>query len=281
MSDMIFKEFYEYAEKNLTLGLPLLISGGCGLNCEWNTKWKKSGLFPEIFIPPCANDSGSSIGTAIDAQRFYTNKSKIKWSVYAGQEFIMDNTNLEDDFIVMDLNLEFLASLLHQGKIFAWVQGKYEMGPRALGNRSLLASPFNSLTKDRINKIKERERFRPVAPVCLEEDVGLHFEWSGPSPYMLFFQTVRNKQLEAITHVDGTARVQTVNKDQNFLLHELLAEFRKQSGVGVLCNTSLNYSRRGFINQMRDLVFYSKARGLDGFVVSQKMYLSTKNNSQI
>src|SRR6185312_16475051 len=110
----------------------------CGLNCDWNTQWKECGLFSDVFVPPCANDSGVSIGAAIDAQRYYTGQAKITWSVYAGAPFILDETDPRD-FVGTPLNLAEVSHDLRNGKVIAWVQGRYEIGPRALGNRSLLA----------------------------------------------------------------------------------------------------------------------------------------------
>ncbi|TIL83518.1 MAG: proline dehydrogenase, partial [Mesorhizobium sp.] len=125
----------------------------------------------------------------------------------------------------------------------------------------------------RLNRIKNREGFRPIAPVCLEEDVALHFDLARPSPYMLFFQRVLDSRLEAVTHVDGTARAQTVSREQNTRLFQLLTSFKAQSGVGVLCNTSLNFNGTGFINRASDLLAYARATGLDGFVINDAFYL--------
>ena len=175
------------------------------------------------------------------------------------------------------LDYRQLAAFLLDGHVIGWVQGRYEMGPRALGNRSLLASPFPAAMRDRLNSIKQRESYRPVAPVCLEEDVGRDFDWVGPSPHMLYFQRVRSPTLQAITHVDGTARVQTVNQNQNPRLHRLLTEFRELSGHGVLCNTSLNFKGRGFINRMSDLIRFQKAADIDGMVVGDKTYIPSLN----
>ena len=187
--------------------IPLLISGGCGLNCDWNTKWKDSNPFEEVFIPPVANDSGSAIGTAIDAQLYYTGKAKIEWSVYSGEDFINNEISLED-IDIYDLDYHNIAVFLSQNKVIGWVQGKYEIGPRALGNRSILASPLDNKMQFQLNKIKLRENFRPVAPICIEEDVSKYFDWKNEgSPYMLYFQRLRTDKLPAITHVDGTARV--------------------------------------------------------------------------
>jgi hydroxymethyl cephem carbamoyltransferase len=273
ISDQIFDIFYQFAKENLTEKLPLLISGGCGLNCDWNTQWKNCGLFPEVFVPPCTNDSGSAIGTAIDAQFYYSGNAKISWDVYAGTEFIED-INCDGMFEVYDLNYDQVAKFIYEDNIIAWVQGKYEIGPRALGNRSLLASPFQEEMQARLNQIKKREGYRPIAPICLEEDVSENFDWSDPSPYMLYFQKLKTDQLKAVTHVDNTARVQTVNSSQNPQLHELLIAFKGLSGFGVMCNTSLNFLGTGFINEMSDLVYYVQQQKLDGFVVNNKFYVA-------
>lgn len=274
-SNAIFNKFYEYARQHLDEKLPLIISGGCGLNCDWNSQWKSCGLFTDVFVPPCTNDSGVALGAAIDAQFFYTGNAKIEWNVYAGDYFLNDIKNtITDGFQEFPLNVSKLCEYLADDKVFAWAQGRAEMGPRALGNRSLLAAPFNAEMKERLNKIKFRENFRPIAPVCLLDEMGKYFDNQDNSPYMLFFQRVHSTKLGAVTHVDGTARAQTVRKNQNPELYNLLTEFKNQTGCGVLCNTSLNFPGRGFINRLSDLAEYAKKRELDGFVVSDKMYLS-------
>ena len=149
----------------------------------------------------------------------------------------------------------------------AWVQGRWEMGPRALGNRSILAEPFSTATRDRLNEIKGREDYRPIAPVCRLEEAGSLFDRDFPDPYMLYFRRVANDTLGAVTHVDGSARAQTVTSDSNRPLHDLLSAFSGRHGAGVLCNTSLNFRGLGFINRMTDLEAYCVARGLDGMVV--------------
>lgn len=270
-SDALFERFADFARKHLTAGLPLLVAGGCGLNCDWNTHWERLGLFEDVFVPPCANDSGSAIGTAVDALRHYTGQAKIDWTVYAGEEFVLDDADLAG-VVAAPLDLAEMAHRLSEGAVLAWVQGRYEIGPRALGNRSLLAMPFTREMHARLNRIKQREGFRPIAPVCLEEDVPHHFDSRGPSPYMLFFQNVRSENLKAVTHVDGSARIQSVNAGQNPRLHALLTAFKRRTGCGVLCNTSLNYKGMGFINHLSDLVDYAREVGLDGFVVGDTSY---------
>lgn len=273
----IFDRFYAAAKDNLRERLPLLISGGCGLNCNWNTHWRNSGLFHDVFVPPCPDDSGIAVGVVADAQRHFTGSAKLAWSVYSGEPFGWDAT-VPDTFEHFDLDYSRVVSLLREGAVIAWVQGRAEIGPRALGNRSLLAAPFERATTDRLNWIKKREAYRPIAPVCLAEEVSKWFDWSGASPYMLYFQRVKSPRLAAITHHDGSARVQTVSAAENPPLHELLRVFSELTGVGVLCNTSLNFPGRGFINKMSDLVCYVTDRELDAMVVEDHLFVRRRSS---
>ena len=273
VSNRIFDRFYQYAESNMTKGMPLLISGGCGLNCDWNTKWRETNFFSEVFVPPVANDSGSAIGTAIDAQFYFTGNPKIDWSVYSGQEFITNDAFDVSLFDTYETSYTMIADMLANNLIISWVNGKYEMGPRALGNRSILASPFHEKTRVRLNEIKQREQFRPIAPVCLEEDAERWFGCNQPSPFMLYTQLVSTDALAAVTHVNRTARIQTVSSATNNHLYKLLVAFKARTGYGVLCNTSLNFKGRGFINSIGDLSAYTIERNLDGFVIEGRIYL--------
>jgi predicted NodU family carbamoyl transferase len=272
-SDKIFDVFYRFAKANLKKRMPLLIAGGCGLNCDWNTKWRETDLFSEIFVPPVANDSGSAIGTAIDAQFHFTGNPKIDWNVYSGLEFVTTGSFDLAQYDRYEVNYELIADMLANDLILGWVSGKYEIGPRALGNRSILAAPFKKSTRVRLNRIKQREQFRPVAPVCLEEDAGKWFGCDHSSPFMLYTHRVRTDALAAVTHVNGTARIQTVSAVSNRNLYELLNAFKARTGYGVLCNTSLNFKWRGFINRIADLSAYAVKHKLDGFVVDGQSYL--------
>lgn len=272
-SDAIFDIFADFARRNLTKGLPLLIAGGCGLNCDWNTKWRETGIFSDVFVPPVANDSGSAIGTAIDAQFQLIGDPKISWDVYSGLEFAQTGIADLDEFEALDASDTLVADMLANELILAWVNGRYEIGPRALGNRSILAAPFRDETRIRLNEIKQREQFRPIAPVCLEQDAATWFGCNRPSPHMLFTFQVKTDRLLAVTHVNGTARLQTVSQSSNKQLYSLLRAFKEQTGFGVLCNTSLNFNGRGFINNLADLSRYVSQHCLDGFVVGGRAYL--------
>ncbi|WP_312236971.1 carbamoyltransferase C-terminal domain-containing protein [Stenotrophomonas sp.] len=272
-SDAIFNKFYRFAKANLKKGWPLVISGGCGLNCDWNSKWRQTGLFADVFVPPVANDSGSAIGTAIDAQFRFTGNPKIEWDVYSGLAFRSGRNFAEGKYEIWEEGCVDVASLLANDLILGWVSGKYEIGPRALGNRSIIAAPFKGSTRERLNEIKQREQFRPIAPVCLQEDAEEHFGCNRESPHMLFTFRAKTDALRAVTHVNGTARIQTVTRTSNMRLYELLVAFKALTGYGVLCNTSLNFNGRGFINNISDLDEYAVKHGLDGFVVEGRAYL--------
>lgn len=272
-SDAIFDRFHRYAISNLRKGQPLVIAGGCGLNCDWNTKWKETGFFSEVFVPPVANDSGSAIGTAVDAQFRYTGNPKIDWDVYSGLTFRADAVLDQDRYDIYESDHARVAQMLAHDLILGWVNGRYEIGPRALGNRSILAAPFRESTRVRLNKIKQREQFRPIAPVCLRDDAKQWFGCSDGSPYMLYTYRATTEALAAVTHVNGTARIQTVTSGSNESLFDLLVAFKVRSGYGVLCNTSLNFKGKGCINNMTDLDAFTVEHGLDGFVVEGRAYL--------
>lgn len=272
-SDKIFDVFYQFAKENLKKGMPLIIAGGCGLNCDWNTKWKETGLFSEVFVPPVANDSGSAIGTAIDAQFHFTSNPKIDWDVYAGLNFVLDSAIDTQQYDIYETNYEFIADILANDLVMGWVNDRYEIGPRALGNRSILAAPFRESTRVRLNEIKQREQFRPIAPVCLEEDAAKWFGCEHGSPYMLYTYRAKTNRLSAVTHVNGTSRIQTVSAESNSSLYKLLSAFKAETGYGVLCNTSLNFNGRGFINRVSDLSAYTVKHQLDGFVIDGQAYL--------
>jgi hydroxymethyl cephem carbamoyltransferase len=272
LTERIFEVFAEAARAHLPPGLPLYISGGCGLNCDWNSQWRELGHFSSVFVPPCTNDAGSAIGTAIDALHFATGDPHVEWSVYSGREFEWDSDPDPDIWRRRELDHDAVAQALASGQIFAWVQGKWEIGPRALGNRSILAEPFQAETRDRLNEIKQRESYRPVAPCCRVEDLGLVFNETFEDPYMLYFRTVKSERYAAVTHVDGSARCQTVTADGNPPLHRLLTAFSASSGAGVLCNTSLNFKGAGFINRTTDLTRYCEERGMDAMVVGDAWF---------
>lgn len=274
-TDEIFAVFRDFAQRTCDKpALPLLIAGGCGLNCEWNARWLESGLFSDVFVPPCCNDSGSAAGTAAHAKYRLTGDAKLSWSVYSGEEFVHDVPLSGGKFHKQNFDYQELARRLQNGSTIAWIEGKYEIGPRALGHRSLLASAHRNDSLERLNQIKGRENYRPIAPIATENALNV-FDPPRKSPYMLFFHRVKTDSLPSVTHVDGSTRLQTLCNDDAPHLARLLDATAKLVEDPVLCNTSLNYPRKGFINRASDLLSYAHARDLDGFAVEGEVYWKT------
>jgi hydroxymethyl cephem carbamoyltransferase len=274
LSQRLFERFAEAAVERLPAGTPLRISGGCGLNCDWNAAWQSLGHFSSVFVPPCTNDSGSAIGTAIDAMVAHEGRRHLDWNVYSGLQFETNRPPNPEVWRHRRRDDAAIADALAAGRVFAWVQGRWEIGPRALGHRSLLAEPFSTKTRDRLNEIKQREGYRPVAPVVRIEDAADAFIEDFEDPYMLYFRRVRDGRLAGVTHVDGSARAQTVRAEQEPVLHGLLTAFAERTGIGVLCNTSLNLKGHGFINRMSDLARYCHQHGVSDMVVGDDWYSS-------
>jgi len=238
--------------KKFTKSENLCIAGGVGLNSVANGLVAKEGLFKNIFIQPAAGDSGTSLGAALLVNHQILNRKR---------EFVMDTAFLGPEYndaeyekAIKQFNFpyvktkkryaEFAAKKLAEGKIIAWFQGKLEFGPRALGNRSIIANPLVTEMKNVLNsRVKFREGFRPFAAIVLEEDCGKYFDSSFPNPFMLVVYNVREQylgKLPAITHVDNSVRIQTVNKTENPQMRELLEAFKKETNYSVLINTSFN-----------------------------------------
>lgn len=271
LSNRMFEEFARAATVFVE-PVPLLVAGGCGLNCDWNTAWVRSGIFSEVFVPPCANDSGSAIGTAVDAMVHLGEEPRLTWSVDAGDEFLMDVEPDPARWRRATYLPSAIAQALAAGRVVAWVNGRYEIGPRALGRRSLLAAGDIAANLNRLNAIKRRESYRPIAPCCRAEDFDRFFNGVGDE-YMLYFAQVRDPRLASVTHVDGTARVQVVTPATNPGLYQLLTAIADRGGVPIVCNTSLNFPGRGFINRMSDLTYYCEENGVTDMVVDDRHYL--------
>lgn len=261
-----------------TTGLSnLCLAGGVALNCVLNSVVKRKGEFQNIWIQPAAGDAGTSLGAALWVNaRVGGNATGFKMEhVYYGPGY----TDAEIEHYLKSIKVSYkklghvaadTARILAQDKIIGWFQGRMEFGPRALGNRSILASPLNAEMQEKLNAIKEREDFRPVAPSVLEEDAGEWFEKAAKSPFMLFTYDIRpeqRKRIPAVSHVDGTARVQTVNGSQNPGYHELLTAFKEITGVPVLVNTSFNTRGRPVVCTPQDAVACFWTSPLDALVL--------------
>jgi carbamoyltransferase len=246
--------------KNLCLG------GGVALNGVANYRILKEGPFESVHIPPSPGDGGSAIGCA--QYLYYIHKKqrriivqdhakRIQENVYVGPSFsndeiksFLEENNIDYEYLAREQLLQTTAKLISEQNIVGWYQGKIEWGPRALGNRSILADPRDSKMKDVLNeKIKHRELFRPFAPSILEEYVSEYFDLNIPSPYMLFVAKVKKPdKIPAVTHVDGTGRLQTVSREANPLYYDLINDFYKITGVPVVVNTSMNVRGEPIVN---------------------------------
>ena len=208
----------------------LCIAGGVAYNGYMNEEFTKH--YKNVFVPPAVGDEGQAIGAYQHAD-FVLNQNVHKSQLYAGMKY---------DYVGKEkADYKEVAQAIADGKIIGWYQGKSESGNRALGNRSILADPRNPDIKNIINHtIKMREDFRPFAPVVLEEHYKEYFDTNSPSPYMSRICKVKTDKVPGVTHVDNTARIQTVNKEQNNKLYELIREFYVITGIPMLLNTSFN-----------------------------------------
>tara|TARA_X000000950_G_scaffold288045_1_gene402993 strand:+ start:778 stop:2490 length:1713 start_codon:yes stop_codon:yes gene_type:complete len=239
---------------NLTEGRydSICLAGGVGQNSVVNGKIHTKTKFKNVFIPFASHDAGLSIGAALLASNeIKTLDKKHIISPYLGSFFsndeiisIVKENNLEYEFLDDSKLFDKVAKDLSTNKVVGWFQGKSEFGPRALGNRSILVDPRNSNAKDLLNKkIKRRESFRPFAPSILEEYVSEYFENHHKTPYMervLNIREEKKKVIPAVTHIDGTGRLQTVSSKYNYRYHKLISKFNKITGVPILLNTSFN-----------------------------------------
>jgi len=225
----------------------LCITGGCGLNIKWNSAVREAAICDELWVPPFPNDSGSSIG-AVCAHRFALgNRELLSWNVYLGPKIVERGSSVQ--WRMRGCTIEEVALLLLEKRAVVILNGRAEIGPRALGNRSILADASDIEMKTRLNRIKNREWYRPVAPICLEHRAREVFDPGTPDPFMLYDHRVRgrwSKRVPAIVHEDGTARLQTLNEHQNSVVYGILVAYERLSGLPLLCNTSANLSGRGF-----------------------------------
>lgn len=277
--------------KRLTGADYLCLAGGVALNCVSNGKLQKSNVFKEVFIQPAAGDAGGALGAAQAAYYIYFNQPRVinyKHDAMSGSYLGPTFSDLDVELVAKKYKAAFkhydkfeelttdVAKLLSEGNVVGWVQGRMEFGPRALGARSILGDPRNEEMQKKLNvKIKYRESFRPFAPSVLAEKVGEYFEYDSISPYMLLVHPVkksrcyelpadfdsfdlRNKlyhlrsDLPSITHIDFSARIQTVHKETNPRYHQLISDFEKLTGYAVVVNTSFNVRGEPIVSTPND-----------------------------
>jgi len=263
---------------NLTKADFLCLAGGTALNAAANGKLMEELPFKSIYVQPAAGDDGSAMGAAL-LQYFRSTQTTHNptdyWSPYLGYE--TKNGEIESSLRASDLDYQIVqdpertvAWLLAHQYIVGWYQGRAEFGPRALGNRCILASPFPASMKDRVNQIKRRDWFRPFAPAILVEEMPRLFEFWRPSPYMTFaypLNAYARERIPAVTHVNGTARVQTVEEFQNPRFHKLLKCYKELAGVGVLLSTSMNGPREPIINTPAQAIALFRNTEMDALLI--------------
>jgi len=285
--------------RNITNQNNLCLAGGVALNCVANGILQKEKVFEKIWIQPAATDSGGSLGAALSfhydglnqKRIVYKNEESMNYG-YLGQEF--NDVEVENSLKNFKINyrkltdkelINFTSKMILKNKYFGWFQGRSEFGPRALGCRSILANPISPNTQKDLNlKIKFRESFRPFAPIILEEELSRLFDQNDLSPYMLFVYKINKKispiqsginsineirsELPAITHVDYSARIQTINEKSNLKMFNLLIKYKELTGYGVLVNTSFNVSDEPIVNSPYDAIKCFFESGLDFLVIN-------------
>jgi carbamoyltransferase len=239
----------------------LTLAGGVALNCVANTRVFESGPFEDVWVQPAAGDSGTALGAALHIAHQLGDRVEPMSTAALGREWSDDevatwlrraDVPFEEPPDIADATAEILAD----NGIVAWFQGRSEYGPRALGHRSLLANPARADNLHRLNDVKGREQFRPIAPMVLLERAKDIFEAGPvPSPFMLFTHRVRNgwaERIPAVVHVDGTARIQTIERNAEPLMHRCISAFERRTGLPVIVNTSLNTAGRPMVDDPRD-----------------------------
>ncbi|HEU4718050.1 MAG TPA: carbamoyltransferase N-terminal domain-containing protein [Bacteroidia bacterium] len=256
----------------------LCMAGGVALNSVTNGLIAKEGLFKNIFIQPAAGDSGTALGAALMLNHGVLKRER-KWIMetaflgpgYATEDYEAALKKSGLPYVRTDDYCAFAARQLAKNKILGWFQGRMEFGPRALGNRSIITSPLGENTKAVVNaRVKFREPFRPFAAIVLEEDCGKYFDSSFPNPYMLFVYNVRPEYLgkmPAITHVDNSVRIQTVNATENPEMRKLLEAFKKETGYSVLLNTSFNIKGEPIVASPEDAVHSFERADMDYLII--------------
>jgi carbamoyltransferase len=235
----------------------LTMAGGTALNCVANARIAAEGPFDRVWVQPAAGDSGTALGAALAVvdERVAPFTTAALGRGWSDEELEAELRRAALPYTRPRSIAAEAARVLADNGIVAWYQGRSEFGPRALGHRSLLADPGDADTQIRMNNVKGREQFRPIAPMVRAERFDDIFEGVFPSPYMLFVHKVKPEwrdRIPAVTHVDGTARVQTVHTETEPLVAEMLAEFERLSGLPVVVNTSLNTAGRPMVDTPRE-----------------------------
>jgi carbamoyltransferase len=248
-------------------------AGGVALNCLMSQKLMNASFVDNFFVQPAATDAGISVGAAWLGCIENNILPPSPTTAFLGNEF--SNEDIEKTLQICQLDFEkvenktaLAAKDLAEGKVIGWFQGRMEFGPRALGNRSILASPCFADMQQIVNqKVKFRESFRPFGASVLEEDMSIFFEGNEKrAPYMTLVFDVKKEQknkIPAVVHADGSCRIQTVSQYDSPLLFQLISDFKKLSSVGVLLNTSFNLNHEPIVNTPREAIASFFSSGID------------------
>ena len=266
------------------------LAGGVCLNSVMNGRILLEGVFDEVVVQPAANDAGTALGacywlwnTVMRKPRTYVFDHAYFGPEMTDADYLADiermiTSDKDVDWKKVDDPSKLAAQMLVDGKIISWFQGRMEMGPRALGNRSILADPRSAEMKDLVNaRVKFREGYRPFAPSVLEDKTGEWFNSGYPSPYMIMVYDVlpeKRDQVPAITHVDGTGRVQSVSKQHNPKYYRLIEEFEKLTGVPIVLNTSFNIRGQPIVHRPEQAIECFLTTGMDALFLGD--YVLTK-----
>ncbi|MDP1844475.1 MAG: carbamoyltransferase [Sediminibacterium sp.] len=311
--EIVLKMAYE--AKRLTQSDYLCMAGGVALNCVANGVILREKIFKQIFIQPASGDAGGALGAALAASCMYFKEDRFKSEnrdemqgaylgpSYSSKEILLMNRKTKavaTEFTDFSKLTELISSVLANGNVVGWFQGRMEFGPRALGNRSILADPRNMGMQKKLNiKIKYREGFRPFAPSVLSEDASEYFELEADSPYMLFVAQVKKKRqlnlpsnffdlslmdrlyiqrsdIQAVTHLDFSSRIQTVHKETNPEFWKLLTEFKHQTGYSLLINTSFNVRGEPIVCSPYDAYCCFMSTEMDYLVINNFVYCKTE-----
>jgi carbamoyltransferase len=261
VSDILISFFEEVTNKDYDAVISY--SGGVAQNVIWNTALKNK--FKNLIIPPHCNDEGLSLG-ALEYLRIKNNLPKFQLDnfPYVQSDEIPDT---EPNEVTLDQTAEYLKD----GKIVAWYQGKGEIGPRALGNRSLLINPLITDGKNIINRVKKREAYRPFGASILQEHVKNYFNTNIENPFMLYVGNINQDNLQSVTHVDKTCRFQGVDKN-NRVYYELLNKFYIKTGCPLILNTSFNVNGKPIMSTIKDAIDYFTNSDIDVLVVGNKIF---------
>ena len=317
VTELIVLKICRYLRKKFEIK-NLCMSGGVALNCVANGKIINEKIFDNIWIQPASGDAGGSLGAALafwynvlGNKRKIDKKDSMKGS-YLGPSYAINEieNNLIKCGAVFEKNdnesvIQKTAKLLSEGKAIGWFQGRAEFGPRALGNRSIIADPRSEKMQKNLNiKVKFRESFRPFAPAVLRDKVSDYFDFNSDSPYMLFVSNVKEnikikmtKEEErlfgieklnikrsiipAVTHVDYSARIQTVNEETNLKFYNLIKEFEKLTGCPILVNTSFNIRGEPIVNSPEDAFKCFMGTNLDVLIIENFILYKEQQNSNL